>query len=301
MKKRILVCFMLMLLVVNLFAGCSKKSSAGDSSPLVIGSKDFTESIVIAEIYALALEDAGVKVERKLQLGSSVIHDAIVNDEIDFYPEYTGTGLITRLGEEPIYDPEECYEAVKKGYADKFDITWLAHSDVNDSEGLAMLKSVADKYGITTFSDLWSHASELTFAANGEFYEQSGIFDRLQEVYGTASFKDTVTMDHTLTFQAAKSGEVDAISVYTTEGSLAVGDFLILTDDKNCWPPYYLAPIIRNDALKAHPEVQEIVDKVTATFTDENVIAMNAKVDVDGEDYSDVAKEYYDSIKDSLK
>jgi osmoprotectant transport system substrate-binding protein len=291
---------MMMLLTVNLFAGCSKKSS-GDSEPLVIGSKDFTESIVIAEVYALALEDAGVKVERKLQLGSSVIHDAIVNDEIDFYPEYTGTGLITRLGEEPIYDPEECYNEVKKGYADKFDITWLAHSDVNDSEGLAMLKTTAEKYGIKTFSDLWSHGSELKFAANGEFYEQSGIFDRLQEVYGTATFKDTVTMDHTLTFQAAKSGEVDAISVYTTEGSLAGDDFLILTDDKNCWPPYYLAPIIRNDALKAHPEVEDIVNKVTATFTDENVIAMNAKVDVDGDDYSDVAKEYYDSIKDSIK
>lgn len=300
MKKRILLSFMVLSMIAGLLTGCSKKSSS-DTEPLVIGSKDFTESIVIAEVYALALEDAGVPVERKLQLGSSVIHDAIVNDEIDFYPEYTGTGLITRLGEEPIYDPEECYEAVKKGYAEKFDITWLAHSDVNDSEGLAMLKTTAQQYGITTFSDLWSNASNLTFAANGEFYEQAGIFDRLQEVYGASSFKDAVTMDHTLTFQATKSGEVDAISVYTTEGNLADDEFLILKDDKNCWPPYYLVPIIRNDALKANPKVEEIVNKVTATFTDENVIAMNAKVDIDGEEYSDVAKEYYDSIKDSLK
>lgn len=300
MKKRIMLSFMVLSMLAGLLTGCSKKSSS-DSEPLVIGSKDFTESIVIAEVYALALEDAGIPVERKLQLGSSVIHDAIVNDEIDFYPEYTGTGLITRLGEEPIYDPEECYEAVKKGYAEQFDITWLAHSDVNDSEGLAMPKSVAEQYNITTFSDLWNNASNLTFAANGEFYEQAGIFDRLQEVYGAASFKDAVTMDHTLTFQAAKSGEVDAISVYTTEGNLADDEFLILTDDKNCWPPYYLAPIIRNDAFEANPDIEEIVNKVTATFTDENVIAMNAKVDIDGEEYSDVAKEYYDSIKDTLK
>lgn len=303
MRKKILTSIIALVMIGTLLVGCSgeSKKTSNDAAPLVIGSKDFTESIIIAEVYALALEDAGVKVERKLQLGSSVIHDAIVNDEIDFYPEYTGTGLITRLGEEPIYDPQACYEKVKAGYAEKFDITWLAHSNVNDSEGLAMLATVADEYGIKTFTDLWAQAPNLVFGANGEFYEQAGIFDRLQEVYGAVSFKDTVTMDHTLSFQAAKSGDVDAISVYTTEGSLAGDEFVILEDDKACWPPYYLVPIIRNDALEAHPEVVEIVDKVTATFTDENVIAMNAKVDVDGEEYSDVAVEYFESIKDSLK
>lgn len=300
--KKLLTSITALVLTFSLLTGCGggSKNASNDTSPLVVGSKDFTESIIIAEVYALALEDAGVNVERKLQLGSSVIHDAITNNEIDFYPEYTGTGLITRLGRDPIYDPEKCYETVKEGYAEEYDITWLAHSNVNDSEGLAMPVSVAEENGISTFSDLWAKASDLVFGANGEFYEQAGIFDRLQEVYGTANFKDTVTMDHTLSFQAARSGDVDAISVYTTEGSLAGGDFLILEDDKNCWPPYYLAPIIRNDALELHPEAQEIVDKVTATFTDENVVAMNAKVDIDGEEYSDVAAEYYESIKDSL-
>lgn len=303
MRKKILTSIVALVMIGTLLTGCSgeSKKASSNSSPLVIGSKDFTESIVVAEVYALALEDAGVKVERKLQLGSSVIHDAIINDEIDFYPEYTGTGLITRLAKDPIYDPQECYEVVKAGYAEKFDITWLAHSNVNDSEGLAMLATVAQEYGIKTFSDLWGQAPNLVFGANGEFYEQAGIFDRLQEVYGTVDFKDKITMDHTLSFQAAKSGDVDAISVYTTEGSLAGDAFVILEDDKACWPPYYLAPIIRNDALEAHPEVAEIVNKVTATFTDENVIAMNAKVDVDGEEYTDVATEYYDSIKASLK
>lgn len=300
MGKKVLTGILAIIMAATMLTGCSGKK-AGDSSPLVVGSKDFTESIVIAEVYALALENAGVKVERKLQLGSSVIHDAIVNDEIDFYPEYTGTGLINRLDAEPIYDPEECYQAVKKGYAEKFKITWLAHSNVNDAEGLAMPKVQAEKYGIKTFSDLWANASNLKLSANGEFYEQPDIWERLQSVYGKSTFKETVTMDHTLSFSAAKSGDVDAISVYTTEGSLAGGDFLVLKDDKNCWPPYYLAPIIRDDALKAHPDVENIVNKVTATFTDENVIAMNAKVDIDGKEYSDVAKEYFESIKGSLK
>lgn len=297
MKKVIIKSLLLLLVVFGVFTGCGEKK---DTKALVVGSKDFTESIIVGEIYALALEDAGVNVERKLQLGSSVIHDAIINKEIDFYPEYTGTGLITRLKLDPIYDPQGAYDAVKKGYAEKFEITWLAHSDVNDSEGLAMIASTAEKYGIKTFSDLWEKSPELVFGANGEFYESAGVFDRLKSIYGEDTFKKKVTMDHSLSFEAAKSGEVDVINVYTTEGNLVGDTFVILEDDKKCWPPYYLSPIIRNDALEEFPEAQKIVDKVTATFTDENIIEMNAKVDIDGEEFSDVAKEYFESIKASL-
>ena len=297
--KKLFSILSISLLAITLLAGCGSKSSS-EEEPLIIGSKDFTESIILGEIYALAIEDAGIPVERKLQIGSAVVHDAIINDEIDFYPEYTGTGLINRLKLDPIYDPEACYEAVKEGYAENFDITWLAHSSVNDAEGLALPIEVAEKYDIKTFSDLWANASELVLGANGEFYAQPDIFGRLQEVYGKVNFKDTVTIDHNLSFKAALSGDVDIISVYTTEGSLSGGDFRVLIDDKNCWPPYYIAPIIRDDALETHPEVESIVNKVTSTFTDEIVIRMNARVDVDGEEFIYVAKEYYDSIKDSL-
>lgn len=293
-RRRIMACVLAASLLLTSLTACGKKK---DSDPLVVSSKDFTESILIGEIYALALEDNDVPVERKLKLGFAVVRDAIENDEIDMYPEYTGTGLLTVLNEAPIYDPQECYDAVKKGYKEKFNIDWLAHSEVNDAEGLAITKTVADQYGIKNFSDLWANAAELNFAANGEFYESEGAYKRLVEVYGEPNFKDALTMDHVLTYQAARDGEVDAISVYTTEGNLAGGDFVILEDDKGAWPPYYLVPIIRNDALTAHPEAEEILNKVTATFTDENVIAMNAKVDIDGEEYEDVAKEYYDSIK----
>jgi osmoprotectant transport system substrate-binding protein len=298
MKRRLLASVLVTALLLTGLTACGKKK---DSNPVVVSSKDFTESIVIGEIYALALENNGIPVERKLKLGFAVVRDAIKNGEIDLYPEYTGTGLLTVLNEDPIYDPQQCYDAVKKGYKEKFNIDWLAHSDVNDAEGLAITKAAADQYGIKTFSDLWAHASELNFAANGEFYESEGAYKRLVEVYGEPKFKDALTMDHVLTYQAARDGKVDAISVYTTEGNLAGGDFVILEDDKGAWPPYYLVPIIRNEALKAHPEAEGILDKVTATFTDENVIAMNAKVDIDGDEYEDVAKDYYDSIKGIFK
>ena len=272
-----------------------------DETPIIVGSKDFTESIIVGEIYALALEDAGYSVERQLQLGSFVVHDAIMDHEIDLYPEYTGTGLIDRLKMDPIYDPEECYETVKSEYEKQYQLTWLDHSNVNDSEGLAMLKTKADELGITSFSDAWEHAAELVMAGNGEFFEADSTYGRLAEVYGEHSWKKELTMDHNLTFKACESGEADIFNVYTTEGQLAGGKFLVLTDDKQAWPPYYLAPVIREDTLAAHPGMDEVINKVTATFTDDNIIALNAQVDIDGEEYEDVAAAYNETIKDSLK
>jgi len=107
-------------------------------------------------------------------------------------------------------------------------------------------------------------------------------------------------MDHLLTFTACKAGEVDIINVYTTEGMLASGDFVLLEDDKHCWVPYYLTPIMRDDCIADNPGADEVCNKVTAQLTTENVIAMNSAVDIDKEEYADVAREFYDSIKDKL-
>lgn len=299
MKKRLATSLVALTLAA---AGIASHTVAfADSDPIIVGSKDFTESVIVAEIYCLALEDAGIPVERNLQIGSQIIHQAITNGDIDMYPEYTGTALVTWLGEEPIYDSDECYEHVKEAYKDKFQLTFLANSTVNDSEGLATTKEVAEKYGLATISDVWANASELSLCGNGEFFEAVATYPRLMEIYGDAKFKDEVTMDHTLSFTACKNGDVDVISVYTTEGSLADDVFVILEDDKKCWPPYYLCPIISDAKLTEYPEAEAVINSVTATFTDENIIGMCAAVDIEGEDFEDVAEEYYDSIKDSLK
>ena len=158
--------------------GCGSSSGSEDKDPLVVSSKDFTESQVLGEVYALAFEDAGIKVERKMNIGSSLIHDAIVNDEVDFYVGYTGTGLITRLGMDTIQDPQECYDTVKKAYEDKWKITWLDSTDINDSEGLFMLKTKAEELGITDYTQLWEQADSLVLGAFGEFYEDLYSLDK---------------------------------------------------------------------------------------------------------------------------
>ena len=296
MKKRMIAALLLSALTIT--GAASHAVFAAD--PIIVGSKDFTESAIVAEIYCLALENAGIPIERNLQIGSQIIHQAITGGDIDMYPEYTGTALVTWLGEEPIYDSDECYEFVKKAYKEKFNLTFLDNSTVNDSEGLAARKDVAEEYGLKTISDVWANASKLSLCGNGEFFEAVATYPRLMEIYGHVEFKEEVTMDHTLSFTACKNGDVDVISVYTTEGSLAGDDFVILEDDKKCWPPYYLCPIISDEKLAEYPEAADVINAVTATFTYENIIGMCAAVDIDGEDFEDVAEDYFESIKDSL-
>lgn len=297
-KRRWCAAVLAGVMAMTTITGCGSSSGSEDKDPLVVSSKDFTESQVLGEVYALAFEDAGINVERKMNIGSSVIHDAIVNDEIDFYIGYTGTGLMTRLGMDTIQDPQECYDTVKKAYEDKWKITWLDQTDVNDSEGLFMLKTRAEELGITDYSQLWEQADSLVLGAFGEFYEQ--LYQNIKDVYGDVKFKDELTIDYALNFEACRSGQIDVFNQYTTNGMLSSGEFVELTDDKGVWPPYYICPLIRDDALEQWPEAEEISNKISALITKEDVISMNAKCDVDGEDYEDVAAEYYDSIKDKL-
>lgn len=297
-KRRWCAAILAGVMAMTTVTGCGSSSGSEDKDPLVVSSKDFTESQVLGAVYALAFEDAGIKVERKMNIGSSLIHDAIVNDEVDFYVGYTGTGLITRLGMDTIQDPQECYDTVKKAYEDKWKITWLDSTDINDSEGLFMLKTKAEELGITDYTQLWEQADSLVLGAFGEFYED--LYQDIKDVYGDVKFKDELVIDYALNFEACRSGQIDVFNQYTTNGMLSTGEFVELKDDQGVWPPYYICPLVRDDALEQWPEAEEIANKVTALLTKEDVIAMNAKCDVDGEDFEDVTEEYYESIKDKL-
>ncbi|MDF2596388.1 MAG: glycine/betaine transporter substrate-binding protein [Clostridia bacterium] len=289
-----------MLLSTLALGGC--QGSKSDKPTIVVGSKAFTESYLLAEVYALALEDNGFTVERKLKLGNSVVHPSLESGEIDMYPEYTGTGLVTILGQDPIFDPDEVYNIVKKEYKEKFNIEWLEHSNVNDVQAIAITKAASDRLGgITTLSEAWAHASELAFASDGEFMEREDALPAAMKTYGEVKFKSSEIVDHALSFQIALSGDADMIGVYSTEGNLRGEDFVTLIDDKFAWPPYYLTPVIRGEVLEANPIAAEVLNKVSATFTDVIVVDLNAKVDIDKEEFEDVAKAYYETIKDQVK
>lgn len=303
-NKKVISGALLVVILVAIVGGIwvwrnNQSSEVQQSSTTIrVGSKDFTENLVIAEIYALALEDNGYTVERVSNISSSLIHNSIVNDEIDLYPEYTGTGLLSVLGEDMETDPEKVYKTVKKEYEEQFNLTWLDYASANDSQGLVIRTEVANSLNIKTISDLQAHASELRFASQGEFDEREDGLPGLEKTYGTFNWQSSKVYDNSLKYSVLENDEADVIPAYTTEGQLVNTDkFTLLEDDKQFWPPYNLAPVVRDNILDDNPDIKTILNNISAKLDTETVTELNAKVDVDGQEYTDVAKEYYNSIK----
>ena len=234
-----------------------------------------------------------------MDISSSVIHTAIVNDEIDLYPEYTGTGLISILKMDPLTDAQEVYETVKEAYAEQYDLVWLDYAQANDGQGLFISRKASDEYGITTISQLQENASELRFASQGEFDEREDGLPGLEKVYGPFEWASSKVYDNGLKYQVVESDEADVSPAYTTEGRLSETDkFVLLEDDRHVWPPYNLAPVVRGDVYKENLEIAEILKKVNETLDTAAITALNAQVDVDKEEYEDVAEEYWESIRE---
>ena len=299
MKRNNIISTIAMLAVALIVSGCSSLGGGSTEDTVIrVGSKDFTENLVVSEIYALALEDAGYEVERIPNIASSVVHTSITNDEIDLYPEYTGTGLLVVLEMEMETDPQKVYDTIKAEYDEQFDLTWLDYAQANDSAGLVIKTSVAEKYGIETISDLQENASELRFASQGEFDLREDGLPGLTKAYGEFNWKSSTVYDNSLKYEVLKNDEADVAPAYTTEGQLTnKEEFTVLVDDKKFWPPYNLAPVIRNEVLEANPDIAEILNNISSTLDTETMTDLNAKVDVDGQEYEAVAKEYFDSIK----
>ena len=220
MKRKNIISTIAMLAVTLMVSGCSGLTGGSDSSTedtaIRVGSKDFTENLVVSEIYALALEDAGYEVERIPNIASSVVHTSITNDEIDLYPEYTGTGLLVVLEMEMETDPQKVYDTIKAEYDEQFDLTWLDYAEANDSAGLVIKTSVAEKYGIETVSDLQEHATELRFASQGEFDLREDGIPGLTKAYGEFNWKSSTVYDNSLKYEVLKNDEADVAPAYTT-------------------------------------------------------------------------------------
>lgn len=286
----------LMLILIFTQAACS---FADTSDAIRIGSKDFTENLVVAEIYALALEDAGYQVARNPGISGSIIHTAIISDEIDIYPEYTGTALLSILKQDLITDPDEVYRVVKEEYERQFALVWLDSSQANDSQGLVIRTELAQDLGITTISGLQARAGLIRFASQGEFDQRDDGIPGLEKVYGPFRFSSSKVYDNGLKYQVLGSKEADAAPVYTTEGQLMdTEQFTVLEDDLQMWPPYYLAPVVQKSVLDANPGIAEVLNQVSAALDTESVIRLNAAVDVDKREYEEVAKEFWESIQE---
>jgi osmoprotectant transport system substrate-binding protein len=256
-----------------------------------VGSKNFTEQFIVAEIYAQALEAAGIKVERKINLGGTLIaHKALEEKQIDLYPEYTGTMLLVVLKAEPTTDRKAVYDKVKNEYAAK-GLVVLNEAPVNNTYNMVVRPETAAQYKLETLSDLARVSKELKLGAGPEFRDRKDGLPGLKAVYGM-EFKEDLQMAIGLRYQALANKQIDVVNGYATDGMISALKLKRLKDDKNLWPPYYLAPVVRKDALDANPKIAEVLNRVSALLDETTVAEMNYKVDNDKEEPKDVARAF---------
>jgi len=280
----------LVLVFVFILTACAP-SAKGDV--IRVGSKDFTEQFILGEMYALMLEDAGFKVERKLNLGSTpVAQKALESDELDLYPEYTGTGLLTVLKEEVRSDPAEVFQIVYDGYLANFDLVWLDPAPMNNTQALAMTRDGASMYGIVTISDMAANAGELVMAGPPEFQEREDGLPGLKAGYGDFTLKEYKSVDKGLRYQALVEGQADVVVSFGTDGEISAFDLLLLEDDKGLFPPYQVAPVVRKDVIDENPGVADTLNKLSPLLTDSIMQSLNYEVSGNQREPADVAKEF---------
>ncbi|MFS8839572.1 glycine betaine ABC transporter substrate-binding protein, partial [Synechococcus sp. R6-5] len=223
----------LALLALSGLAALVLTPQGGLAKPITVGSKDFTEQFILGEMYALALEAAGFTVERKLNLGGTpVAHAGLLSGEIDLYPEYTGTGLLTVLKLPTSGDPAEVYATVAREYESRFQLIWLDPTPMNNTQALAMTRTRAAELGIATISDMVAKAGELVMIGPPEFQAREDGLPGIQAAYGNFRLKAYKAVDPGLRYQGLVNGEADVAVAFGTDGEIAAFDLVLLEDDK---------------------------------------------------------------------
>lgn len=299
------------------------RSSMAQDDPVIVGSKDFTEQFIVANMYMQVLENAGITVEDRLNLGGTQVAQlALVNGDISLYPEYTGTGLTevlaiqvddlatadgtpaaTPMGESsPEATPpssemdmsQVVFDRVKSEYEARFNLTWLERSPANNTQALAVKREFSEEHGITTISELAAVADQYIISAPADFPERVDGLLGLQRVYG-AGFDgiEVLPVAPGLKYQALLSDQAEVVLAFGTDGQIAGYDLVVLEDDLGLWPPYNLAPVVRMDLLEANAEVADLLNGVTTMLTNEVLAELNWRVDGDEKaEPSDVATDF---------
>ena len=276
-------------------AGGSDGELAG--ATLTVGSKEFTESILLGKITALALEDAGAEVEDQTGIsGSATVRAALESKDIDLYWDYTGTGWVNILGNSPTDLPEDLYEAVSTADAEN-GIAWLEPAPFENAYAIAVTSEFAEKNDVTTMSEaaeyVKANPDDGVICAASEFINRDDGLPGLEEAYGF-EFTDVNELDFNLIF--TQVGEGCAFGeVTTTEGRVLSQDLQILEDDKDFFLEYLGVLTLRQETLDEHPAIEEIMAPISEALTNETITELNSKVDVEGEQPDTVAQEWMES------
>lgn len=276
--------------VLVVLSGCA---GGGAAAPIRVASKDFTEQFIVGEMYALLLEDAGLRVERKLNLGGTpVAEKALEAGEIDLYPEYTGTGLLTVLKLSTMTDRDEVYRTVAREYRARYNLVWLDPAPMNNTQALAMTQDGSARFGVRTISQMVAKASQLRLIGPPEFAEREDGIPGIKRAYGDFTLKRFIPVDPGLKYKGLVEGQADVSVAFGTDGEIAAFHLVVLEDDKHLFPPYQIAPVVRQQALDAHPQIRDALNRLAPLLTDAVMQRLNYEVSGKKREPADVAREF---------
>jgi glycine betaine/choline ABC-type transport system substrate-binding protein len=275
--------------VVPLLFGCGKNPGR-----IVIGSKNFTEQIILGQLLAQYLEShTHLQVERKFSLGGTYIcQNALRSGEIDLYVEYTGTALTAILKEQPSNDPADVYRRVKADYAKRFNLAVLDPLGFNNSFAIVIRGEDARRLHLKTISDIARYAPAWHAAFGYEFMERPDGFKGLAKTYHLKFAGVPQAMELGLLYRALLEKKADIVAGSATDGAIAANDFVVLKDDKHYFPPYDAVPIVREGTLSKDPQVRAALEQLAGKISEDEMRQMNYAVDGEHRDAKQVAAEF---------
>lgn len=288
-------------------AGCGSSKNASSEStteaakkqeaaaPIKIATKPMTEQFILGEMLKLVIEDTtdySVELTKGIGGGTNNIMPRMESGDFDLYPEYTSSGYIMVLKHDSdgISD-EDMWKQLQKEYKDKYDMSWIGQYGFNNTYALIIREEAAKKYNLTKTSQLADVSDELVFGGNSDYIERKDGFHLLCDTYGL-KFKDVKDIDIGLKYEALKKGDIDVSNGFTTDAQLSNDNVRVLEDDKHLQVNYFCSNVVRNDTLKSHPRLEEAIMKLDNSITDKEMASLNYKVEVEGKEDVQVAKDY---------
>jgi osmoprotectant transport system substrate-binding protein len=305
------------LAATGLLSGCGLQTSGGflptaklsgpvkdvkplDGQTISVGSKNFSEQILLGKIAGILLQANGAKVTDLTNIpGSASARQAQVSGQIDLEWEYTGTAWISYLGHENgIPDREEQYAKVRDEDLKQNQLAWLKPAPMNNTYGFATTQATAKKLGISKLSELSKvPVKDRTFCVESEFASRNDGFQPMLKKYGVplgteVPRKNVKTLDTGAIYEATAQGQCNFGEIFTTDGRIKSLDLKVMEDDRKFFPAYNVAVVVRQPVLSKNPQIEQLLAPVAAKLDDKTLIELNAKIDVDGEDPAKVAMDW---------
>jgi osmoprotectant transport system substrate-binding protein len=277
-------------LIGMLLVGCGNPSE----KRIVIGSKDFTEQIILAELIAQQIEaKTDLKVERRLNLGGTfVCHQGLLSGELDLYPEYTGTAYSAILKLPPLNDADRVYAQTQQNYQQKFHLQWTEPLGFNNTFAMVIRGEDARRLKLKTLSEAAQYTPQWKAGFGYEFVARADGFPGLAKSYGLKFSELPRTMALGLIYRALTAKQVDMVAGNSTDGALSRLDLVILKDNKHYFPPYQAAPVVRQQTLLKYPELRPALKGMANQISESEMQQMNDRVDSQHQDIKQVVQDF---------